>query len=79
MNTIPKEVQALVDEAANKLMEHVDSIQIFVTKHDGSKDESASYETGRGNFYARLGQAHEWLCIMDQYTRNHAIRKDAEE
>lgn len=76
---IPPEDQKLVAEAVEKLMEHFDSVRIFVTRHDGSQDATACYERGGGNFYAQLGQVAQWITVQDQYQRNHAIRKDADE
>lgn len=75
---LSNEEQALVDKAKEGLLEHFDSVRIFVTKHNGSEDETESYESGGGNFYAQLGQVHEWLCIQEQYQRNYAVRKDEE-
>lgn len=75
---IPDGEQKLVDDCVAKLMENFDSVRIFVTRHDGSQDSTASYETGGGNFYAQLGQIREWICTQDQYQRNHAIKKDKE-
>lgn len=74
---LEQEVIRIAEEAKAKLMEHCDSVQIFVTKHDGGESETASYETGGGNFMARYGQISEWLEIQRQYQRNYAIRKDS--
>jgi hypothetical protein len=71
--------QRLVDNAKESLLEHFDSVRIFVSRHNGEQDETASYETGGGNFYAQLGQIHEWLSIQDQFQRNYATRKDGED
>lgn len=64
-----------VDDARTALMEHFDSVRIFVTRHDGSEANTACYETGGGNFYAQLGQVTEWLAIQDQFQREHAKKK----
>lgn len=74
---IPEPEQKMVEELCAKLLEHFDSVRIFVTRHDGEKTNTASFETGGGNFYAQLGQVREWLEIQDQYQRNFAIRKDS--
>lgn len=76
--SISESDREIADRAQESLLEHFDSVQIFVTRHNGGGDTTQSYETGGGNFYARLGQVHEWMTIMDQYARSHAIRKDAE-
>lgn len=77
MKILPEQEQ-LVRDAIGKLSEHFDSVRIFVTVHDGPLDETNSYEDGAGNFYAQLGQIREWISIQDQYQREHAKRKDAE-
>lgn len=70
------ELKVLVDKACDGLIEHCDTVQIFITKHAGDEQNTLSYEHGRGNFYARFGYVHEWLSIQDQYQRNEAIRRD---
>ena len=74
------EMKRRVEQAASALIEHFDSVQILVTRHcdDGTRD-TAAFECGLGNLYARLGQVREWLRIQDQYQRNWAIRKDAKD
>lgn len=73
---IPDNEQELVDHCKDKLLEHFDSVQIFVTRHSGQDGDTAGYESGGGNFYARLGQVREWIGLQDQYQRNHAMRVD---
>lgn len=75
---IPESDQQFVQETVAKLGEMFDSVRVFVTVHDGSTSTTHSYETGSGNFYAQLGQIREWLAIQDQYQRQHAKRKDAQ-
>lgn len=69
----------IVDEVKSKLLEHFDSVRIFVTRHDGNAEETEAYTVGGGNFYAQLGQAHEWISIQDQYQRSHADRNSGDE
>lgn len=73
-----EQTKKLVDKFASEMAEHFDSVQVFVTLHEGGEENTSSYETGRGNFYARLGQIKEWVEIQDQYQRNEAIRRDAD-
>lgn len=73
---IPESEQKMVEDACAKLLENFESVRIFVTRHDGNAENTASFETGGGNFYAQLGQVAEWLAIQDQYQRNYAVRKD---
>lgn len=79
MNTITPELREKVKAAVATLSEHFDSVRIFVTLHNGGESETASYETGGGNFYAQLGQVQEWLCIQEQFQKNYAIKKDKED
>lgn len=70
-------MKTMVGDAASKLAEHFDSVLILVTKNtEDGKSNTASYETGRGNYYAQLGQVVEWLAIQEQYQRNEADRRD---
>ncbi len=78
MNTITPELRKLVDDFNAKMLEHFDSVRIFVTLHNGGEEETQAYETGGGNFYAQLGQVKEWICIQDQFQKNYADRKDKE-
>lgn len=64
----------IVNEAADRLMEHFDSVRIFVTRHRGDTEESQGYTTGGGNFYAQAGQVSEWVV-----TQNENVRKNARE
>lgn len=76
---IPPEIKQQIDEFAAKMMEHCDSIRIFVTLHDGNSGNTHSYDTGKGNIHAQHGQVMEFLEIQQQYMRNYAIRKDGED
>lgn len=61
-----------VKAAANSLIEHFDSVRIFVTKHDGPSDATGGYSTGKGNYHAQEGQIHEWLVMKDAEARQDA-------
>ncbi len=79
MKLIEASDSKLVDETRDRLLEHFDSVRIFVTRYDGNASNTCSYQTGGGNFYAQLGQIAEWLSMQEQYQRNHAIRNEAED
>ncbi len=76
---IPEKDHKIVDEFRERLLEHFDSVRIFVTRHSGEQDATGSYTTGGGHFYAQLGQVNEWMQIQLQQARNDAHRKDNEE
>lgn len=70
-------IRSLMDKACEQIIEHCDSVRIFVTKHSGDGTVNTTFiDSGRGNFYAQLGQVREWLVIQEQYQRNWAIKKD---
>lgn len=66
----------LVDQAVDNLMEHFDSVRIFVTKHDGPSEDTGSYTRGGGNFYAQVGQVTEWNGMQDQIGREHVKKEE---
>jgi uncharacterized alpha/beta hydrolase family protein len=70
--------EEMVQKKASELAEHFDSVQLFVTGHRGGEETTFSYEYGKGNFYARMGQINEWMTIQTPYAVQHAIRKDAQ-
>ena len=72
---ITDEEVAIARKAASELMEHFDSVRIFVTKHDGPTDISQETSVGAGNFYAQYGQIRSWIDQMDQADRNQVSEK----
>lgn len=54
-----KEV-AIVDGAVAALMEHFDTVQVFVTRYTGVEG-TVNINTGSGNWFARRGQVEAWL------------------
>lgn len=72
--TISKDDQKNIDESVGKLLEHFDSVRIFVTRQNGERQETESYDTGGGNLYAQLGQIQEWLVFQNQYARTFSDR-----
>lgn len=53
---------AVLKSHAAQLGEHFDTVQIFVTRHDPSKDDgTVSAFEGTGNWFARYGQVRNWL------------------
>lgn len=79
--TEKEQLKQMVKEATTKLSEHCDSVRIICTKHatDGEPDTTLMTDDGAGNIYAQMASVREWLVIQDQYQRNWAIKKDAEE
>ncbi len=63
-----------VEAAVNQLSEHFDTVQIFVTKHDGASDFTFAGSRQSGPIYTRYGQVREWLLTVDELTRIAAGR-----
>lgn len=57
------DVMKRVKEAGQTLIEHCDSVQIFVTGTEGGETES--YVFGLGNWWARIGQIRDWTVFQD--------------
>lgn len=48
--------------ALQTLIEHFDTVQIFVTRHEAGRcDGTIHVIHGEGNYFARLGQISEWV------------------
>lgn len=68
-----EEAVRMLDEHCNQLMEHFDSVQIFVTRHEEAKAGGTIYvNRGAGNWFARCGQIREWVVFEDQKIRETA-------
>lgn len=63
--------KAAVEKAAQMLSEHWDNVQIFCNTVED--DETFMVKTGRGNMYARLGQAQEWIDCTKAQTDKEAV------
>lgn len=54
-----KEAEKILEEAASKLGEHFDSVQIMISWNDNGY--TMCCKRGVGNWYARQGMAHEFI------------------
>lgn len=70
----PDQLAELIDDAAHKLMEHFEAVQILVTYPD-QQGGSCRLFRGRGNWYARQGMAHEFIQADRAQTEAHEIAK----
>lgn len=53
-----------------ELVPHVDTVQIFITKHESSEIGTTQMSWGEGNFFARYGQISQWLINEDSQTED---------
>ncbi len=63
----------LLDALVAQLMEHVSSVQIFVTFPDD--EQTMGTHAGDGDWYARQGIVREWMTKDDERIRS-TIRRD---
>lgn len=68
-----------IDEIVGKLLEHYDSVRIFVSRQDGEKQVTTSVDRGGGNFYAQLGQVADWLTVQNTKTKKAVMETKEEE
>lgn len=60
------------------LMEHFDSVQVFCTKEHAEEESTGSWCWGKGNWFARYGQAHEWLKKTEARSAKEVAQEDDE-
>lgn len=70
----PNPREAVIDKAANDLIEHFDSVLILASYHDGT---TKWVHKQAGNHFASFGLAHEWITMENEITK-HEARKDIE-
>lgn len=68
MNRDTKLIEKLVESALDHIGEHAESVRIFVT-YPNDNSETTAYTSGRGNFYAQLGQIAEWQTRMNELAK----------
>lgn len=61
----------MLQEAADKLAEHCDSVQIMATRRKGSAVDQRC-AAGTGNIYARFGSVRDWIIFMEEQSRIEA-------
>ena len=65
-------MQQLITDAAHKLGEHFDHVQIFASSNTDQGENTRSFTTGVGNWHARHGQASEWVDYHNEKNRERA-------
>ena len=59
-----EEKRYIIEKYCAQLMEHFDTVQIFVTEYRGEMGNTLGLEVGAGNWFARLGQVGSWMDKM---------------
>ena len=64
----------LVKQHCGALFEHFDSVQILCQKHDQQNSRgTVSFVWGSGNYYARYGQAKQWILIEEDEAKRSGL------
>lgn len=74
----PAEAARLIDGHVAALLEHFETVQIFVTKVHKEADATASMVRGDGNWFARYGQVKEWILKTEAMARREIPRPPRE-
>jgi uncharacterized phage-like protein YoqJ len=70
-------IRKLADECVSKLREHVDNVQILLSTVD--EGHSIAWQSGYGNWFARIGHAQEFVRINDERERCGVRQEEASE
>lgn len=55
-----------VNDACDVLIEHFDTVQIFVTRVAAEEGcGTVNIAVGRGNWFARVGHVHDWKVKLE--------------
>lgn len=69
----------MVQDAAQSLGEHFDSVQIFASRHEAEVEGgTVSVHYGLGNWYARKGHVSDWILVQEERTREKVRQEEKE-
>lgn len=69
----------MIEQHVESLGEFFDSVQIFCSQRDpDGKQETQTFATGCGNWFARYGQIREWVIRAEESSREQARREERE-
>ena len=68
----------LIDNECQRLLEHFDSVQIFVSMREKEGDRSWSLSRGAGNWFTRYGQIQLWVERQNAIERKNALDDNKE-
>lgn len=66
----------MLDAHCAKLGEHFDTVHIFVTRHEGDRDQTRMVNRGSGTWFSRFGQIREWLIYEEERIRESARKTE---
>ncbi len=71
------EDMGMLEQHANQLAEHFDTVQIFVTRHAaGELDGTVNANWGCGNWFTRFGQISTYLTKADERSRKEVQEEE---
>lgn len=66
-----------VKQACQVLIEHFDTVQIFVTRHEPEQEGgTVNVAYGEGNWFARYGFICDYMIRQDEHTRRRIQPED---
>ena len=75
----PEEIDKIVERHLVALQEFFPICRIFVQQYDPADGCTGTWSSGRGNYYAQLGQVRTWLIEQEHRARVAVERRDAQE
>ena len=69
----------MVKAAVDKLGEHFDTVHIFTTRHEPTDGGTFNITYGVGNWFARYGQAREFVVKSDSKTQESVKGENRDE
>lgn len=66
--------QKLVSSHCDQLMEHFDTVRIFVTRY--SDGNTRTITNGRGCLYSQYGQVKEWVIQTEEQSKERMRHQD---
>jgi len=59
------QLRKVLEAKTAELMEHFDTVQIVVTRHNRQDETTDMMSRGRGNLYARYSSVEAWLETIE--------------
>lgn len=72
-----EEKRALLDKTVQSLGEHFDAVEILASEHHGDQNQTTTFRSGVGNWFARHGLRNESI-IRDRQITKHEVEKEYE-
>lgn len=61
-----------IKDLCKEVYPYIDSIRVFITKHENNELGTTRYDYGLGNWYAQYGQVKEWCETATENTSSES-------